>query len=118
MVPGETAFTRIPWDPNSRASPLVIVDSAAFAEEYAIAPIPPPKRAATEVMFTTHPRRCFIIDGRTAFVVRNALVTFNVNTSDHKGSVISRNGFLAIKDPALFTNMSTGLCKVCRELAN
>ena len=74
-VPGETAFMRIPFGPNSRASPFVIVDSVAFAEEYAIAPMPPPKRAATDVMFTTQPRPRCTIDGRRAFVVRNALDT-------------------------------------------
>ena len=71
-----------------------------------MAPMPPPKRAATEVMFTTQPRPRCTIEGRRAFVVRNALVTFNVKTSDHSCSVTSRNGFLCIRKPALFTNVN------------
>jgi hypothetical protein len=95
-----------------------MADSAAFAEEYAIDPIPPPKRAGTEEIFTTKPRWRCSIKGITAFVVRKALVTFNVKTSTHSSWVIYRNGFLIISEPALLTKMSIGLCMLSSRRVN
>ena len=105
VMPGATAFTRIPFGPSSRAKDTVSPFTANLDAGYA-KPLGWPEMLTIDEVERITPLPLATIHSAAARVALKTPFTFKSMTLSKVSSVYSINGVLS-ETPALFTRMST-----------